>query len=166
MKRDKGVTLRLVILAAAFCIRGQSQQPAMPKGPEQIASWVVEQVWNQGDFRWVHQMFAPGALLHYREQDFPLTPDSSVRIVQNWRSGFPDFHFKIKDLIVQGNKIALRIPFTGTHQGKFWGLEPTGRKISVTETLILRIEDDKIAEMWEDYDEYGMRMQLGLVKPN
>ena len=46
------------------------------------------------------------------------------------------------------------------------GLEPTGKKISVTETLILRIEGDKIAEMWEDYDEYGMRIQLGLIKPN
>jgi len=32
-------------------------------------------------------------------------------------------------------------------------LEPTGKKINVSETLILRIEDGKIAEMWEDYDE-------------
>ncbi len=84
--------------------------------------------------------------------------------MQSWRKAFPDCHFKLKDQIIQGNKIALRIPFTGTHQGKFWGLEPTGRKINVTETLILPTQDDKIAEIWEDYDEYGMRMQLGLVK--
>jgi predicted ester cyclase len=69
-------------------------------------------------------------------------------------------------MIVLGNMIASRVRFTGTHQGKFWGLDPTGRKINVTETLILRIERGKIAEMWEDYDEYGMRMQLGLVKPD
>ncbi|HZL55640.1 MAG TPA: ester cyclase [Bryobacteraceae bacterium] len=60
----------------------------------------------------------------------------------------------------------MRIPFTGTHKGKFWGVEPTGKKIDVTETLILRIENDRIAEMWEDYDEYGMRIQLGLIGPN
>jgi hypothetical protein len=35
-----------------------------------------------------------------------------------------------------------------------------------TETLIVRIADNRIAEMWEDYDEYGMRLQLGLLKPN
>jgi predicted ester cyclase len=81
--------------------------------------------------------------------------------VQMWREGFPDFHFKLEDMIVQGNKIVLRIPFTGTHLGKFWGLEPTGKKINVTETLILRLDDERIAEMWEDYDEYGMRIQLG-----
>ncbi|HXJ96190.1 MAG TPA: ester cyclase [Terriglobia bacterium] len=87
-------------------------------------------------------------------------------IVKTWRAAFPDFHFALEDMIVEGNKVALRIPFTGTHQGKFWGLEPTGKTIHVTETLILRIEGGKIAEMWEDYGEYGMRMQLGLIKEN
>jgi len=96
---------------------------------------------------------------------FPSQRSPECRRCAKWRTGFPDFHFQIEDLIVQGNKVVLRIPFTGTHQGRFWGLEPTGRKISVTETLILRIEDGKIAEMWEDYDEYGMRIQLGLLQP-
>ena len=111
-------------------------------------------------------MFSPGTILHYRGQDVPLTPESGVRIVKNWRTGFPDFHFKIEGMIVANDKVVLRIPFTGTHLGKFWGLEPTGRKINVTETLIIRIADNRIAEMWEDYDEYGMRLQLGLLKSN
>jgi len=162
MKRNH--RFKLAILAAVLCAAGQAQQPAVPKGPEQIANWVVEQVWNQGDLRLLDRMYAPGALFHYQGRDFPLTPEFGAQIVQRWRKAFPDFHFKLEDRIIQGNKIALRIPFTGTHQGKFWGLEPTGRKINVTETLILRIQNDKIAEMWEDYDEYGMRMQLGLVK--
>jgi predicted ester cyclase len=164
MKPDRSAHwLQLIILATMFCMKGQSQ-PVIPTGPEQIASWVVEQVWNRGDFRLVNQMFAPGALFHYRGRDFPLTPEFGMQTVQAWRDAFPDFHFKMEDQIIQGNKVALRIPFTGTHQGKFWGLQPTGRKINVTETLILRIENDKIAEMWEDYDEYGLRIQLGLVK--
>jgi predicted ester cyclase len=69
-------------------------------------------------------------------------------------------------MIVKGNKVALRIPFMGTHTGKFRGMEPTGRRISVTETVFMRIDDGKIAEIWEDYDEYGLRVQLGLLKPN
>jgi predicted ester cyclase len=150
----------LAILASAFCLHAQ------PKSPEQIAQWLVEDVWNKGDFHWADQMFTSAAVLHYRGRNIPLTPESGMQTVQSWRTGFPDFHFKLEDMIVQGNKVVLRIPFTGTHNGKFWGLEPTGKKISVTETLILRFEEGKIAEMWEDYDEYGMRIQLGLVKPN
>jgi predicted ester cyclase len=159
-------TVALAIAGAAFCMIGQTQQPSKPTSPERIATWVVEDVWNKGDFRLAPQMFTPQAVLHYGGRNIPLTPASGVQTVQRWRDAFPDFHFKLEDMIVQGNKIALRIPFTGTHLGKFWGLEPTGKKIDVTETLILRLEDGKIAEMWEDYDEYGMRIQLGLVKPN
>jgi predicted ester cyclase len=155
----------LTILALIPCFV-PAQQPPLPKGPEQIARWVVEDVWNKGDFRLAGEMFTPNVTLHYRGQNIPLTPESGLNIVRMWRTAFPDFHFTIEDMIVSGNKVALRIPFTGTHQGKFQGQEPTGRKISVSETLILRLEGNRIAEMWEDYDEYGMRIQLGLLNPN
>ena len=154
----------VAILAAVPCLA--QEQPPLPKGPTQIARWVVEDVWNQGDFRLAGQMFTEDMILHYRGQNHPLTPEAAITTVRTWRTAFPDFHFTLEDMIVAGNKVVLRIPFTGTHQGKFWGLDPTGKKINVTETLILRLEGDKIAEMWEDYDEYGMRIQLGLVKPN
>ena len=140
--------------------------PPKPETPKQIATWVVEDVWNKGDFRLASQLLKPTVVLHYRGQAFPLTPESATQTVQTWRNAFPDFHFTLEDRIVQGNKVVLRIPFTGTHMGKFWGLEPTGKKIDVTETPILRIEDGRIAEMWEDYDEYGVSIQLGLLKPN
>jgi predicted ester cyclase len=144
----------------------QQQQPLVPKGPVQIAHWFVDDVWNRGDFRLVDQLFTPDVVLHYRGQSIHLTAQSGLGIVRNWRTAFPDFHFTLEDTIVEGNKVALRIPFTGTHQGRFMGAEPTGKTINVSETLILRLEGDRIAEMWEDYDEYGMRIQLGLVKPN
>jgi predicted ester cyclase len=159
-------TMVVVIAGAAFGVHGYSQQPEIPKTPQQIGTWVVEDVWNKGDFRLASRMFTPNAMLHYQGRSFPLTEESGLQIVRNWRGAFPDFHFQLEDMIVQGNKVVMRIPFTGTHMGKFWGLEPTGIKINVTETLILRIEDGKIADMWEDYDEYGMRIQLGLIKPN
>jgi hypothetical protein len=154
------------MLINVLCLNGQAPPPPLPREPARIARWIVEDVWNNGDFSLAALMFSPGAILHYRGHDIPLTPESGVRIVKNWRAGFPDFHFKIEDMIVADDKVVLRIPFTGTHLGKFWGLEPTGRKIKVTETLIIRIADDRIAEMWEDYDEYGMRLQLGLLKSN
>lgn len=155
-----------LMVVNVLCLNAQALPSPIPKEPAQIARWVVEDVWNKGDFRLADQMFSPGTTLHYRGQDIPLTPEKGMQIVKNWRAGFPDFNFKIEDMIVANDKVVLRIPFTGTHLGKFWGLEPTGRKINVTEILIIRIADNRIAEMWEDYDEYGMRLQLGLLKSN
>jgi steroid delta-isomerase-like uncharacterized protein len=156
----------LAVVGCALSVNARAQQTPKPESPEQIATWMVEDVWNKGDFQLVSQVFAPQVILHYGGRDIPLTADSGIRVVRMWREAFPDFHFKLEDMIVQKNKVALRIPFTGTHLGKFQGLEPTGKKISVSETLILRIEDGRIVEMWEDYDEYGMKVQLGAVKPN
>jgi len=139
-----------------------AQQPS-PKSAVQVAEAVVE-IWNTGDYALGDQLFTPGATLHYRGRDIPIDSKSGSDVVRRWRAGFPDFHFTIEDTIVQGDKVVLRIPFTGTHRGTFMGLEPTGKKISVTETLIVRVKDGQVAEMWEDYDEYGMRLQLGLIK--
>ena len=154
----------LVIFAAA-CVLAQ-ENPAQPTEPVQIARWLVEDVWNKGDLRFADRMFTADATLHFRGTDRPLTPETGLQIVKAWRTGFPDFHFRLEDIIVEGNKVALRIPFTGTHLGRFWGLNSTGRKIAVTETLILRIQGGKIVEMWEDFDEYEMRVQLGLLQRN
>ena len=149
-----------VVLLAAGTAPGAQAGPS----PEQVARRAIDEVWNQGKFDGP-PLIAPSMTLHYRGQANVLTPEASTAVVKRWREAFPDFHFTIEDVIVQGNKVVLRVPFTGTHQGKFWGLEPTGKTINVTETLICRVEHGLIVEMWEDFDEYGMRLQLGLIKP-
>jgi hypothetical protein len=60
--------------------------PPKPETPEQIATWVVEDVWNKGDFRLASQLLKPTVVLHYRGQAFPLTPESATQTVQTWRN--------------------------------------------------------------------------------
>ncbi|HXJ96191.1 MAG TPA: hypothetical protein VMT20_25410 [Terriglobia bacterium] len=54
--------LLVAILAFVPC-RAQEPPAPLPKGPAQIAQWVVEDVWNKGDFRLVNEMFTPGVVL-------------------------------------------------------------------------------------------------------
>jgi len=157
--RTRACAITIVVLACGAFLQAQSGPT-----PEQIARRAIEEVWNEGKFDGA-PILAPTTTLHYRGRATKMTPEDALGIVKLWRTGFPDFHFRIEDVIVQGNQVAMRVPFTGTHQGPFWGLEPTGKKIAVSETLIFRIENGLIAEMWEDFDEYGMRLQLGLIKP-
>ena len=125
--------MRVIVLAAVTVLDCFAQQtPQVPHSPQQIARWFVVDAWNKGDLQLVSHMLTPSMILHYRGRSFPLTVDAAVNVVQAWRTAFPDFHFALEDMIVEGNKVALRIPFTGTQQGRFWGLEPSGRKISVT----------------------------------
>jgi predicted ester cyclase len=157
-------SVRSVVALVTLLAAGTGPHAQAGQSPEQVARRAIDEVWNRGKFDGPPIM-APSMTLHYRGQANVLTPESSRAVVERWRAAFPDFHFTIEDVIVQGNKVVLRVPFTGTHQGKFWGLDPTGKAISVTETLICRVENGLIVEMWEDFDEYGMRVQLGLIKP-
>jgi hypothetical protein len=67
------------IAAAMFCVGGYSQQPPKPETPEQIGIWVVEDVWNKGDFRLASRLLKPTVILHYRGQAFPLNPNPPRR---------------------------------------------------------------------------------------
>jgi predicted ester cyclase len=159
------IDMRRVAVASAVWVAVLVAGAIAQQAPttEQIARRAIEEVWNRGIFDG-EPLMAPHVTLHYRGQSIPLTPESAAAVVQRWRAAFPDFHFRIEDVIVQGDKVAMRIPFTGTHLGPFMGAAPTGKKVDVSETLIFRVENGLIAEMWEDYDEYGLRMQLGLIK--
>ena len=81
------------------------------------------------------------------------------------REAFPDKHFDIEEAIAEGDKVVLRWRFRGTHSGAFWtpaGTIPaTGRPLTLTATLIYRLEDGKIAEEWAALDWLSVVQQLG-----
>jgi len=76
---------------------------------------------------------------------------------------FPDLHFTIDDMVVEGNKIATRWTLTGTHKGEFMGRPPTNKKVKIWAITIDRIADGKLMEEWERYDTLGLMQQLGIT---
>jgi len=122
---------------------------------------LFEETWNKGNLEESDELIASDCVLHYGGRVFPVNGDAGKAIIIAWRTAFPDFQFLFEDCIAEGDKVVLRIPFRATHQGSFFGIAPTGKRINVTEMLIVRIKDGKIAEMWEEYDQLGMLQQLG-----
>ena len=76
---------------------------------------------------------------------------------------FPDLHFKVEDLLAEGDKVAYRLTVSGTHKREFQGIPPTDRKVSFTSTGISNIVDGKVAEDWVDADTMGLMQQLGVI---
>ena len=61
---------------------------------------------------------------------------------------FPDMKMTIDDLIIEGDKVAVRSTFSGTHKAEFMGIAPTGKKVTFTAINIYRIVDGKFVEEW------------------
>ena len=78
-------------------------------------------------------------------------------------AGFPDYQTTIEDLIAEGDKVVARITMSGTHQGSFMGIPPTGRHIVFTGIYIARIANGKIVEHWGEEDGVSLLRQLGAL---
>jgi len=60
-------------------------------------------------------------------------------------SAFPDWHWEVRNLVVDGDYIAGHFTVTGTHRGAFQGIEATGRLVTISEFTFYRLEDGKFA---------------------
>jgi predicted ester cyclase len=78
-------------------------------------------------------------------------------------AGFPDYQTTIEELIAEGDKVAARITMSGTHQGSFMGIPPTGRHIVFSGIYIARIAGGKIVEHWGEEDGVSLLQQLGAL---
>jgi steroid delta-isomerase-like uncharacterized protein len=79
---------------------------------------------------------------------------------------FPDLHHDIKDMVVEGDKVAVRLIVTGTHKGEFHGIPPSGRKLSLDEMAFLTIVDGRITEGWVTSDTMSFMQQIGAIPPS
>ncbi|MCW2907127.1 MAG: ester cyclase [Actinomycetia bacterium] len=76
---------------------------------------------------------------------------------------FPDLHIAVEDAIAEGDKVACSNTVTGTHQGEYMGLPPTGRSITYNEIFISRFAGGRIAETWGVADVFSQMRQLGVI---
>jgi steroid delta-isomerase-like uncharacterized protein len=84
-------------------------------------------------------------------------------ILRAMRAGFPDLAFTIEEQISEGDKVASRFTWTGTHRGAFLGIPATGRPVRVWGMVIDRLVDGRIKETRILMDTMGMMAQLGIV---
>ncbi|GAB2673349.1 hypothetical protein GCM10009743_57100 [Kribbella swartbergensis] len=65
---------------------------------------------------------------------------------------FPDLHWELQHLLVDGDWLSAHLVDTGTHRGPFLGIPPTGRAITVQEFAVYELSGGKIVNCWGDLD--------------
>jgi len=77
--------------------------------------------------------------------------------------GFPDFKFTIEDMIGEGDRVAVRYRFDGTHLGAYLEIPPTGKKIYIKNMGIFRLYAGKLEESWRISDMLDFMQQMRLL---
>jgi len=125
------------------------------------------EMWNTGNLQPIAMMFTHPVFITFHGQKKFLDTGTLAKVISSWRKSMPDLNFTIEDTIVQGDRVAMRLTFTGTYKERLFSEtaapESTPGKIHALEMLMFLIRDGKIAEIWDDYDELVMRYQMGGV---
>ncbi len=106
------------------------------------------------------QALAPSYVGHVNGQTIP-SREAGKGFVTALLSAFPDIHYSIEDSLQVGDRAAVRWSATATHTGELFGLAPTQKKVSMIGITIFRVENGRVAELWDVWDEAGLMKQLG-----
>jgi predicted ester cyclase len=104
---------------------------------------------------------------HVRPGPEGLTPGrEGLREMIRWIvHGWPKSRATIDELVAEGDLVAARFTFSGTHEGWLHGNPPTGRDAAWKEMVFARMRDGKIAELWHELNVLGTLNQIGVLPP-
>jgi predicted ester cyclase len=133
---------------------------------EAVVKQYFEEVWSQGKLEIAHQIIAPSYQFHSPTMRIvgPTGPDLVTGQVEMRREAFPDLELKIADLLVQGDRVAVRWKAGGTHDGPLGDAKPTGKKISYEGMSFFRVAGGRIYEEWIMTSFTSVLRQLGVER--
>src|SRR5918994_1597414 len=93
----------------------------------------------------------------------PMDLQTSKQFAEVFFEGLPDLMHPLVELIAEGDKVAFRFQYQGTHTAEFMGISATGRKVSFEGIGVMRVADGKVAEFWVSPDRMTLMQQVGAL---
>lgn len=129
-----------------------------------IVRQMYTELFNQGKLSLADELFAAD----YVDQEAPpglsnRGPESMRQLVTMFHNAFPDIFFNVEEVIAEGETAAARVTWTGTQQGLFMGIAPTGRAVRQKQMHFMRFRNNQMIEHLAVRDDLGLRQQLGVI---
>ena len=91
---------------------------------KQAARRFHEEVINGRNLDALDELLAPDGVDHTFGSR---NPEQAKQFFGMIHQAFPDLHAEVHDVIAEGELVAARVTYTGTHQGEFLGIPATGK---------------------------------------
>lgn len=132
----------------------------------EIARSIFEVGLNEGDVDAIAALTAEDFVDHDIHVETGLSGREDLRqALIDIRTGFPDIHVTVEQTIAEGEWVATRNTWRGTHGGTFNGIPATGNRVEITGIVFWRIVDGLITERRAVLDTRSLLEQLGASQP-
>jgi predicted ester cyclase len=118
---------------------------------------------NRGNLDIIEQTSTADFVSHVPPYERPNDSSHDKQGAAIMRAAFPDGRYTIDQLLGEGETVVIRYRFEGTHTGDFFGMPPTGRRMTLRVVDFVRVEGGKVAENWSITDPMGTMQQLGVI---
>jgi steroid delta-isomerase-like uncharacterized protein len=119
---------------------------------------------NAGDIAGFGDLVADDFVEHEGMPDLPPTKEGTLEFFRMLLTAFPDLRMDVEDLIASDDKAVARVKTTGTQEGAFMGVPPSGARVEMELVDIMRFDDaGLVCEHWGVADMLSLMQQLGAV---
>ncbi len=136
----------------------------MPEENKKLIRRWFDEVWNNGRADVIEELFDENGIAHGLGDDpaNPIKGPSGFRpFYETFRQAFPNMMVDVEDVIAEGDKVVARCSVRAKHEGEFMGRAATQAPVEFTGITIVRIENGKIVEAWNNFDFMTMYKQVG-----
>src|SRR3954470_3076161 len=131
---------------------------------KEIARRYFEEILNTGNLDLVDELFSEDFQFHITTIPVPVqSRDGEKGFVSTLRNAFPDIKFVVDHYIAEGDKVLARWHLTGTHNGPFLGIPPTGNAVEDHGNDIFHFRNGQCTEIWVNEDSLGLMKQMGVI---
>ncbi|MFQ5426311.1 MAG: ester cyclase [Gaiellales bacterium] len=128
-----------------------------------VAHQMYDEVISGGNLDLIDEIVHEDFVEHEEMPGVPTDKEAPRVFVSLMRAGFPDLRATIEDIVQEGETIVVRARMSGTHDGEFMGIPPTGRSVDFAAFDMVRFSDGKAIEHWGLTDTLAMMQQLGVI---
>ena len=157
--------LLALLLLGSLCGCGSSPSEEL-EANKNIVRQLIAAI-NDRDFNAIDELVADDVVRHSQA-----TPGVEVSNREQFKeflrqdlSTFPDAQQVIHHMVAEDDMVAMYLTLTGTQDGPMGPFPPTGKKVEVRLLGIMRVENGKVSEIWAEWDNLGILMQLGHMPP-
>ncbi len=126
-----------------------------------VRRWI--EAYNNRDTQAEADARAPGYVAYAPGGVGALDSGAWLQFSGSFVEAFPDIRLTVQDIFSEGDMVAARVAFQGTHRGEFQGIPPTDKQVAFTSIEINRMVDGKVQEHWFEIDLLGLMQQLGAI---
>jgi len=123
------------------------------------------QAWSAGRQGIVDELAAPDIIVSYTH--FPQLfrgAEAFKELLTQTIACFPDLQITDDEIVAEGEKVAIRWSYTGTHQhSELFGVPPAGTRVRVSGITVYRIAQGKVLEESGVVDVLALMQQLGAM---